>query len=247
LAGEAGHRALAGLARLYLEMGRWTEAAAVVREGWITRYATPSAAFGGRNQIRPSVEESARRDAEDRWNIEERDAAREIAAVRNDIEHAGFKYQPAAADTLQKRLGKLVEDFAGLPSAAARVRTAGDISVFVNLSSHPNSDWSEEQREAALRLAPEIKDLRFPAVPPEVGIAEIAAIADRVVARLATELPGATHAMVQGEFTLVHALVRKLQQMGIVCLAATTSRQVVEQSGGTKTTRFDFVRFREYS
>jgi len=170
LAGDAGHRALAGLARLYLEMGRWAEAAAVVREGWITRYATPSAAFGGRNQARPSVAESARRDAEDRWNIEERDAAQKIAAVRNDIEHAGFKYQPGAADTLQKLLGKLVEDFAGLPSAAVPVRATGHTRVFVNLSSHSSGDWSETQRQAALRLAPEIRDLRFrcrpkPALP----------------------------------------------------------------------------------
>ena len=246
LAGEAGHRALAGLARLYLKMGRWPEAAAVVREGWITRYATPSAAFGNRNQARPSVEESARRVAEDRWNIEERDAAREIAAVRNDIEHAGFKNQPGTADTLQKRLGKLVEDFAGLASTATPVRAAGHTPVFVNLSSHSSADWSEAQRQAALRLAPEIKDLQFPSVPPEAGIAEIAALADRVVARLATELPGATHVMVQGEFTLAHALVRELQKRGIVCLAATTRRDVLEASGGVKTTRFEFVRFREY-
>jgi CRISPR-associated protein Csx16 len=247
LGGEVGHRALAGLARLYLEMGRWAEAAAVMREGWITRYATPAAAFGGRNQARPSIDESARRDAEDRWNTAEGEAAREIAEVRNDIEHAGFKYQPGTADTLQKRLGKLVEDFAGLPSAAAHVRTAAHTPVFVNLSSHPNGDWREAQRHAALSLAPEIKDLRFPSVPPEAGLAEIGALADGVIARLKTELPGATHAMVQGEFTLTHALVRKLQQIGIVCFAATTRREVVEQSGGTKTTRFDFVRFREYS
>jgi CRISPR-associated protein Csx16 len=245
LAGEAGHRALAGLARLYLETGRWAEAAAVVREGWITRYATPSAAFGGRNQARPSVEESARRDAEDRWKIEERDAAQRIAEVRNDIEHAGFKNQPGAADTLQKRLARLVEDFARLPSAAP-ARAAGDTPVFVNLSSHSSSDWSEAQRHAALRLASEIKDLRFPSVSPEAGIAEIAALADRVVARLATELPGATHAMVQGEFTLAYTLVHQLQKRGIVCLAATTTREVLEDSGGVKTSRFEFVRFREY-
>jgi len=83
-------------------------------------------------------------------------------------------------------------------------------------------------------------------VPPEAGIAEIAALADRVLTRLATELPGATHAMVQGEFALAHALVRELQRRGIVCLAATTKRDVLEASGGLKTTRFEFVRFREY-
>jgi len=246
LADEAGHRALAGLARLYLGMGRWAEAAAVVREGWITRYATPSAALGNRNQGRASVDESARRGAEERWNTEEDHAAREIAAVRNDIEHAGFKNQPGAAETLQKLLIKLVGDFARLASAAERVSAAGRAPILINFSSHPSGDWSETQRQAALRLAPEIRDVPFPAVPPEAGIGDIAALADRVVARLARDYPGATHAMVQGEFTLAHALVRRLQQMGIVCLAATTRRDVVEQSADSKTTRFDFVRFREY-
>jgi CRISPR-associated protein Csx16 len=119
--------------------------------------------------------------------------------------------------------------------------------LLVNLSNHPSACWSDAQKQAALKLAPEIRDLPFPAVPPEAGIAEIATLAGRVVERLKAEAPGATHAMVQGEFTLAHALVRKLQQMGIVCLAATTRREVVEQSGGTKATWFDFVRFREYS
>ena len=118
--------------------------------------------------------------------------------------------------------------------------------VFINLSSHPSGCWSEAQRQAALQLAPEIRDLPFPAVPPEAGTGEIQALAEDVVARLTTEAPGTTHAMVQGEFTLAHALVRRLQQIGIVCLAATTRREVVEHSGGTRTTRFEFVRFREY-
>jgi hypothetical protein len=118
--------------------------------------------------------------------------------------------------------------------------------VLVNLSNHPSACWSDDQREAALKLAPEIRDLPFPSVPPEVDTHEINARADEVVARLTAEAPGATHAMVQGEFTLVHALVGKLQDIGIVCVAATTRREVVEQFGGSKTTRFNFVRFREY-
>jgi hypothetical protein len=89
--------------------------------------------------------------------------------------------------------------------------------------------------------------LPFPRVPPEADSHEIDALADEVVGGLMREVPGATHAMIQGEFTLAHALVRKLQQIGIVCVAATRRREVVEQSGDTKTTRFDFVRFREYS
>jgi CRISPR-associated protein Csx16 len=119
--------------------------------------------------------------------------------------------------------------------------------VLVNLSNHPSTCWSAEQKQAALKLAPEIRDMPFPAVPPEADSEEMNALADEVIARLKTEVPGATHAMAQGEFTLVHALVRKLQQIGIVCVAATTRREVVEQTGGTKTTRFNFVRFREYN
>lgn len=245
LADAAGHRALAGLAHLYLEMGRWAEAAATVREGWITRHAIPEAALGERNQARPSVDEGARKRAEDRWNCAERDVAPRVAQIRNDIEHAGFKRQPQSADTLQTRIRSLVEDFAALLPVAAPAESTGP-SVFVNLSNHPSRDWSGAQREAALRLAPEIRDWPFPAVPPEAEAAEIADLADRVATQLAADVPGATHAMVQGEFTLAYALVGKLQQRGVVCLVATTRRELLEDCGGIKTTRFEFVRFREY-
>jgi CRISPR-associated protein Csx16 len=119
--------------------------------------------------------------------------------------------------------------------------------LLVNLSNHPSACWSDEQKQAALKLVPQIMDLPFPAVPAEADTEEMNALADEVIARLKTEVPGATHAMVQGEFTLAHALVCKLQQIGIICLAATTRREVVEQTGGTRTTRFNFVRFREYN
>jgi CRISPR-associated protein Csx16 len=119
--------------------------------------------------------------------------------------------------------------------------------VLVNLSNHPSACWNEIQKRAALELAPMIRDLPFPAVPPDAGTSEIEALAGEVVARLMAQAPGATHAMVQDEFTLAHALVRRLQQMGVVCVAATTPREVVEQPAGVKTTRFNFIRFREYS
>jgi CRISPR-associated protein Csx16 len=244
LADDAGHRALAALARLYVDMGRWAEAAAVLREGWITRHAVRAAAFGERRNARPSLNEGLRRNAEDRWSNEEGDIARSIAEVRNDIEHAGFKRQPLPADRLQERIRKLAKDFAALPPAA--VRPARPAPVFVNLSNHPSACWSEAQKGAALRLAPEIRDWPFPPVPPEAEAAEIADLAEQTAAALADALPGATHVMVQGEFTLAHALVRRLQQRGLVCIAATTRRQVLEDRGAVKTTRFEFVRFREY-
>jgi hypothetical protein len=89
-------------------------------------------------------------------------------------------------------------------------------------------------------------DWQFPGVPPEAGTDEIATLADRIVSQLTVELPGLTHAMVQGEFTLAQMLVHRLQERGVVCLAATTRREVLEDAGAVKTTRFEFVRFREY-
>jgi CRISPR-associated protein Csx16 len=246
LASDAGHRALVGLARLYLEMGRWPEAAAIVREGWITRYAVPAAALGERNQQRPSVDKAARDSAEARWHDQEWDAMRRIAAIRNDIEHAGFNRQPAAAGNLQRDLHRLVDEFSKLPALAAPAKVGAHAPVFVNLSNHPSERWSEPQREAASRFAPDIRDWPFPPVPPEAEPAEIAELAERTVEDLTVAFPGITHAMVQGEFTLVHALVRKLQQRGIVCLSATTRRDVIEEGADVKTTRFVFVRFREY-
>ena len=246
LADEAGHRALAALARLYLDMGRWAEAAAIVREGWVTRHAVPAAALGERRDARPYLDEGSRRAAEARWTREEGDIVRSVGEMRNDIEHAGFKRQPLPADALQREVRKLVERFAILPPAVARLEEAGVTPVFANLSNHPSACWSEAQKEAALRLAPEIRDWPFPPVPPEAEAAEIADLAEQTAAALADALPGATHVMVQGEFTLAHALVRRLQQRGVVCLAATTRRQVLEDRGAVKTTRFEFVRFREY-
>jgi hypothetical protein len=152
----------------------------------------------------------------------------------------------AAAETLQRRLSKLVADFSVLPPSAERAHGAVDPPVFVNLSNHASGEWDAAQRGAALRLAPEIRDWPFPEVPPEAEVGEIGALADRIVEQLTAALPGATHVMVQGEFTLAHALVRRLQRRGVRCLAATTRREVVAQAGGVKTTRFEFVRFREY-
>lgn len=54
------------------------------------------------------------------------------------------------------------------------------------------------------------------------------------------------HALVQGEFSLTVALLRKLQDKGITCLAATTERVASDDAEGRSTRTYKFVRFREY-
>jgi len=122
---------------------------------------------------------------------------------------------------------------------------------FFNISNHSSDQWSEEQKDAARAIAPELLDIPFPAVPPEADTAEVEALADRLIASLHSMDMGvpwefAKAAMVQGEFTLAAALVRRLQQCGIACYAATTQRVVETDAEGRKISIFRFVRFRAY-
>lgn len=115
--------------------------------------------------------------------------------------------------------------------------------MFLNLTNHPSSRWSDDQRGAAEALAIPLVDRRFPAVPANWDLERVEQLARRTVA----ELPeGITHALVSGEYTLTTALVALLQAGGIRCLAACAERDVVQIDAERKEQRFRFVRFREY-
>jgi hypothetical protein len=117
------------------------------------------------------------------------------------------------------------------------------MGIFLNISNHPSSGWSEAQTGAALALAERIEDITFPNVPPAASLAEV----EQMALDLSVEVPvETTHALVQGEFTLCFEVVRRLQARGIKCLAATTERQVEIAPDGAKTSTFKFVQFREF-
>ena len=116
--------------------------------------------------------------------------------------------------------------------------------IFLNLSNHPSTDWSDKQKEATKELAPELIDLDFPWVDPEKTLAELEEHAKNIIER---ELPdGVSHAMVQGEFTMTTLLVKALQQKGIRCYAATTQRVTDNEGEGLQRSLFRFVQFRPY-
>ena len=124
--------------------------------------------------------------------------------------------------------------------------------MLINLSNHPSDQWSERQRREAETRYGSIFDIPFPAVDPEATEEEILALAADYFVRVTGSLdscaaeprPHAVH--IQGEFTLVYALVSLLQDAGITCLASTTRRVVEEREDGSKISHFDFVKFREY-
>ena len=121
--------------------------------------------------------------------------------------------------------------------------------MFVNFSNHPSTKWEEEQIRAA-ECYGNIVDISFPQVKASADEEEIRAMAKEYSELIAYNVGTAGAAMVQGEFTLVHAIVDLLKNINITVLSACSERDVVEAAdkdgNPVKVTRFKFVRFRQY-
>jgi CRISPR-associated protein Csx16 len=246
LSGEPGRKAVAALAKAYLRLGRYLEAAATVREGWVNFHASRAALSPGA----PDFDKDARQAAEGRARVLEQQF-KPVMDRRDDLLHAQYRQASATQDGagIIKTINRLVEDFVEASATAQDQTTFGSsderAAIFVNLTNHPKSRWTAEQTEAASDLGKgiQVEDLCFPAVPPDADEARVGEIAEECVAQIPA---GATHALVQGEFTLTAELVRRLQARGIVCLAATSAREVDEAEAGRRTSVFKFARFRRY-
>ena len=117
--------------------------------------------------------------------------------------------------------------------------------IFINLSNHPSSGWSEEQLNAA-RAYGEIVDMPFPQVEPAATAADVHELAGELVAAILEYGEAADLTVhIMGEMTLCYAVISRLQASGICCVASTTERFVTEVDG-KKVSEFHFVQFREY-
>lgn len=231
LSGEAGRKAITALADLYLRLGRYLEAAATVREGWVNFHAAKLALVPASS----GFDMRERKQAENRA-YEQDPTYQEVTDRRDDLLHAQYRPSAQKADDMIGTVKCLVEKL----RIASETRRG---ACFVNLSNHPSAGWDDAQTKAAGALAERIEDVAFPDVPPNADEKAIEALAENCIARIP---PETSHALVQGEFTLTVALVRRLQERRITCLAATSARQVEEDAEGRRTSSFTFVRFRAY-
>jgi len=120
--------------------------------------------------------------------------------------------------------------------------------MLINLSNHPYAQWSDSQKQAALPYG-ECVDLPFPPVDPqgdEEYIERLAEESRRQVSRIAAESNAKITVHLMGEMTFVYALLGKLKQDNIGCIASTTERQAHDLGNGRKDTQFNFARFRAY-
>jgi hypothetical protein len=96
-----------------------------------------------------------------------------------------------------------------------------------------------------------VQDLQFPNVPPKATEQDIKKMAKTLVKEikmLASQRenqPFVAHVM--GEMTLMFRVVKLLKRAKIKCVASTTERNTIEHPDGSKTFKFDFQQFREYS
>jgi hypothetical protein len=116
--------------------------------------------------------------------------------------------------------------------------------MFLNITNHPSSQWSLVQIQAAVALGGQISDIPFPAVKPTAAVEEIAALAEAIVAQVASDAV----CMVQGEWSLTYAITKRLRAKGVTVVVTTSERRVREQQKPDGTTEkvsiFDFCGFR---
>lgn len=121
--------------------------------------------------------------------------------------------------------------------------------MLLNLSNHPKKFWEQNQLAEAEKLYGEVVDLDFPQIPPEADEELILSLANDFkdiclnILSSSKDKNNAVHIM--GELTFSYALINLLKQEKIICIASTTSRNVIELEN-KKISQFNFVRFRKY-
>lgn len=174
-----------------------------------------------------------------------------LSALRNDLNHSGFRRTPVKVkslkDSIDKLFGSVKEALLDVEPVPLTTEKPKPLSLLlINLSNHPYDEWSEEQRKAAEAYG-RCEDIAFPKVDPMASAEDIDRLAEDYLAKI-EERTVAHHVTVHlmGEMCLVVALVQKLKSRGIACVASTTNRIVEQLPDGTKKVTFDFQQFRPY-
>lgn len=177
-----------------------------------------------------------------------------LSKVRNDYNHAGMRSRPMplTPQRIKCNIEKCINIFESkLINAKNEVSFTNPKKkdrLFINLSNHPYSQWNKKQREAAC-IYGDIMDIPFPDIDEIADEHYISVLADEYLQKilnLAKDKNVTVHLM--GELTFTFALVGRLQENGIPCIASTSKRVVMNETSGRKgEVIFEFERFRQYT
>lgn len=124
--------------------------------------------------------------------------------------------------------------------------------MFVNISNHPSSKWSAEQKAAAQHLSREcsgddvIVDIAFPNVPPTASLSGVKQLVLETIRHLPFDPEAVENHVVHimGEAGFVHSFLSMMEFM--VVLVHSTTERTVQDVGGKKVVEFKFIQFRQY-
>lgn len=170
--------------------------------------------------------------------------------VRNDYNHCGFrsKQKPLEPNVIIRKIGNAISSIKQQLAnpVPLPIKEEEMPHLFINLTNHPYNLWSQEQIDAASKFG-EIVDIAFPVIAPDDSCNNIDTKVDyytNLIKEQATYFTVTVHVM--GEMTFTYAVVSRLKQLGVKCLASTTERNTVIMPDGKKVSDFKFVQFREY-
>ena len=125
--------------------------------------------------------------------------------------------------------------------------------MLINFSNHPLETWSQNQLDDARAKFGGIVDIPFPDVPPEADLDRILPAVEKYVGICTEKLKeyesnsGSNAIHVMGEMTFIYHFVQSMSESGVLCVASTSKRIIVNEENNQKTTKFEFVRFRPYT
>lgn len=120
--------------------------------------------------------------------------------------------------------------------------------MLINLSNHPQSQWSQKQLLTAKKKYKSIYDIPFPYISPKASHSQVKKVAEKYfkqILELIKNSPDKNNAVhLMGEFTFFYILTEMLRKKKIKVIVSTTDR-IVEEKDGKKVAIFNFNRFRE--
>lgn len=182
------------------------------------------------------------------WVGELRKKYSRLTGGRNQVNHGGFTGNLTALEIKEEFIGIVDDfiDFCGWELERPKPVSAPEPPIFINLSNHPFTCWSEKQLAAAREYGEPV-ELPFPDISPEIGEKELKMLVDEYFTKIQELTEGKTGTVhIMGEMTFTYALVERLNKSGIRCIASTSKRIVEEDTAGNRTSHFSFVRFRNY-
>lgn len=120
--------------------------------------------------------------------------------------------------------------------------------MLLNFSNHPSAQWDDSQLLEAEKYG-SVVDMPFPEIDPDWDENELDQLAQDYLLKinqLVLSRNSKTVIHLMGEYSFCFTMVYKLISQGIEVIVSTSKRQSVMNDDGTKTIRFNFVRFRKY-